>query len=225
MTYLKVRNVFPEPSTTYYKHTNIFCTFCILGPKVEHFEKITPLDVFMKYIDTDVVDNILFQTNLYANHRERNFPPLSREEFYGFLTINFIMGYHELPSLSHYWKADQDLALPILSSTLPRNRFAQILSSLHLADSEAVPNNINDKLYKVRPLISAMNANYVKLYNVSQILSIDESMILFKGRHSIKQYCPKKPITRGINFGCELTWTGILVGSMLIKEKTLRNLG
>ncbi len=32
-----------------------------------------------------------------------------------------------------------------------------------------------------------MNNNYVKLYNLSRRQSIDESMILFKGRHSIKQ--------------------------------------
>ena len=31
----------------------------------------------------------------------------------------------------------------------------------------------------------------------SKIFSIDESMILFKGRHSIKQYNPMKPIKRG----------------------------
>ena len=93
------------------------------------------------------------------------------------------MGYHELSSLTNYWKADQDLAVPIVSSTLPRNRFTQILSNLHVADNTSIPDGNNEKLYKVRPLISAMNANYVKLYNVSQKLSIDESMILFKGRH------------------------------------------
>ena len=214
LTYLKVRNVSlngTESSITYCKHTNIFCTFYLLGLKVEHFDKTTPLDVFLKYIDTDVVDNILFQTNLYVNQRERNFPPLSREEFYGFLGINLIMGYHELPSLSDYWKADQDLAVPIVSSTLPRNRFAQILSNLHLADNEAIPNNNNnDKLYKVRSFISAMNANYVKLYNVSQNLSIDESMILFKGRHSIKQYCPKKPIKRGYKLWMQADMDGYI---------------
>jgi hypothetical protein len=42
-----------------------------------------------------------------------------------------------------------------------------------------------------------MNNNYVKLYNLSRRQSIDESMILFKGRHSIKQYNPMKPIKRG----------------------------
>ena len=168
-----------------------------LGSKDEYFDQISPSDVFLKYFDTDMVDDILFQTNLYANQRERNFAPFNQEEFYGFLGINLIMGYHELISLADYWKADQDLAVPIVSSTLPRNRFTQILSNLHVADNTSIPDGNNDKLYKVRPLISAMNANYVKLYNVSQKLSIDESMILFKCRHSIKQYCPKKPIKRG----------------------------
>ena len=50
---------------------------------------------------------------------------------------------------------------------------------------------------KVRPLITAMNNNYMQLYNVSRKVSIDESMILYKGRHSIKQYNPMKPIKRG----------------------------
>jgi hypothetical protein len=93
------------------------------------------------------------------------------------------LGYHELPSLTNYWKADQDLAVPIFSSTLPRNRFTQILSNLHVADNTSIPDGNNEKLYKVRPLISATNANYVQLYNVSQKLSIDESMILFRCRH------------------------------------------
>jgi len=52
-------------------------------------------------------------------------------------------------------------------------------------------------LYKIRPLADSLNGNFLKLYDASRYLSIDESMILFKGRHSIKQYNPKKPIKRG----------------------------
>ena len=37
----------------------------------------------------------------------------------------------------------------------------------------------------------------MKLYNVSRQVSIDESMILFKGRSSLKQYNPMKPVKRG----------------------------
>ena len=123
--------------------------------------------------------------------------PISQREMYGFLGINIVMGYHKLPSWTDYWKGDQDLSVPFVSSVLPRNRFSQILGNLHIYDNHAIPEGNKDKLLKVRPLITAMNNNYMQLYNVSRKVSIDESMILYKGRHSIKQYNPMKPIKRG----------------------------
>ena len=123
--------------------------------------------------------------------------PISRQEMYGFLGINIVIGYHKLPSSTDYWKGDQDLSVPFVSSVLPRNRFSQILGNLHIYDNHAIPEGNKDKLLKVRPLITAMNNNYMQLYNVSRKVSIDESMILYKGRHSIKQYNPMKPIKRG----------------------------
>ena len=35
------------------------------------------------------------------------------------------------------------------------------------------------------------------MYNPHRDISIDEAMIKFKGRSSMKQYMPKKPIKRG----------------------------
>ena len=46
-------------------------------------------------------------------------------------------------------------------------------------------------------LIESLNSRYVKLYNISKQVSIDESMILFQGITSLKQYNPIKPIKRG----------------------------
>ena len=162
------------------------------GPNMECFSEChTPADVFFQYLDTDTVDNIVFQTNLYINQRERRVAPITRQEFYGFVGINMIMSYHKLPSWTDYWSNDPDMSVPFVASTMTRDRFGQILSNLHVNDDN------QDKLYKLRPLIEAMNTNYVKLYSVSRRQSIDESMILFKGRHSIKQYNPMKPIKRG----------------------------
>ena len=60
-----------------------------------------------------------------------------------------------------------------------------------------MPDDNKDKLYKLHPFISKLNDNFVKLYNASKKVSIDESMTLFKGRSSLKQYNPKKPIKKG----------------------------
>ena len=108
-----------------------------------------------------------------------------------------IMGYHELPSWTDYWSCDPNVSVPFASSALPRNRFFQILSNIHVNDNASVPNNNTDKLYKLRPFINPLYSNFVKVYNVSRRVSVDESMVLFKGRSSLKQYNPMKPIKRG----------------------------
>ena len=106
------------------------------------------------------------------------------------------MGYHKLTSWLNYWKFDPDLSVPFVSSVISRLRFGQILWNLHVNDNSAIPPENKDKLYKLRPLITCLKENYVKLYDASRYLSVDEIMILFKRRSSIKQYNPKKPVKR-----------------------------
>ena len=171
---------------------------CPEGPNIEYFSNChTPTDVFSQFLNTEIVDNIVFQTNLYITQKQRNVSPITREEFYGFVGINMLMSYHKLPSWTHYCNTDPDLNVPFVSTVMTRDRFGQILANLHVNDNAAIPDGNKDKLYKLRPLIDMMNKNYVKLYNVCQRLSVDESMILFKDRHSIKQYNPMKPIKHG----------------------------
>ena len=123
--------------------------------------------------------------------------PISRQEMYGFLGINIVIGYHILPSWTDYWKGKEDLSVPFVSLALPGDTFSQILGNLHIYGNHAIPEGNKDKLLKVRPLITAMNDNYMQVYNVSRKVRINESMILYKGRHSIKQYNPMKPIKHG----------------------------
>ena len=79
-----------------------------------------------------------------------------------------VISYHKLPSWTDYLKSDDDLSVPLVSSTMTRNRFAQILANLHINDNASVPENNQDKLYKLRPLIVTLNENFVRYYNVSR---------------------------------------------------------
>jgi hypothetical protein len=54
-----------------------------------------------------------------------------------------------------------------------------------------------DKLHKIRPLLDSVNSNSQAQYDLHREVSIDEAMVLFKGRSYFKQYMPKKPIKRG----------------------------
>ncbi|CAK6983053.1 piggyBac transposable element-derived protein 2-like isoform X1, partial [Scomber scombrus] len=56
--------------------------------------------------------------------------------------------------------------------------------------------NSSDRLFKIRPLIDALLPKFQALPQ-DQMLSIDEQMVPFKGRSSLKQYIPKKPYKWG----------------------------
>ncbi len=75
-------------------------------------------------------------------------------------------------------------------------RFELILRFLHLNDSSRQPQRGDpdfDKLYKIQPFMKLLIQNFKNNYIPYQHLSIDESMISYKGRLSFIQYLPKKP--------------------------------
>ena len=77
-------------------------------------------------------------------------------------------------------------------------RFELLLRFLHLNDSQRQPQRGEagfDRLYKIRPLL---DQTFKTSYTPSQYISIDESMISYKGRLSFLQYLPKKPHKWGL---------------------------
>nr|CAH7713910.1 unnamed protein product [Callosobruchus chinensis] len=144
---------------------------------------------------------ITFQSNLYSVQKNKHLN-LTEKELLKFIGINFFMSYHQLPNWKHYWSRSPDLGLPIVTNAMSRNRFEQILSNLHCNDNTLLPANNRDKLYKLRPLITELNKSFHILYTPTREMSVDESMILFKGRSSIKQYNPMKPVKRGYKIWC-----------------------
>ena len=99
------------------------------------------------------------------------------------------------PSRS-YWSKSWPFSSDNFSSLMSSRRFELILRFLHLNDSETQPQRGApgfDKLYKIRPLLNMLVESFKDCYTPSQFLSVDESMISFKGRLSFLQYLPKKP--------------------------------
>lgn len=117
---------------------------------------------------------------------------LTKEELLVFIGINQLMRYHVLPSWRHYWNTSADLHVSLVADSMTRDRFDAILSNLHIVDNSLLSSENRDKLFKLRPLINTANETFSRLYHGTRELSVDESMILFKGRSSLKQYNPMK---------------------------------
>ncbi|CAG5054386.1 unnamed protein product [Parnassius apollo] len=110
------------------------------------------------------------------------------------------MGIHVLPNISLNWSSDPMFRVAEIANVMTVKRFKKVLANLHLNDNSQVPKRGEegyDKLYKIRPMIKILNTAFQSGGVCSSSQSIDECMIKFKGRSTLKQYMPKKPIKRG----------------------------
>lgn len=119
--------------------------------------------------------------------------------------MSILMAIHKVAELQHYWSSDPLLSVPTISNVMPSKRAKKIIKSIHVNDnSKNLPRTDphHDKLHKVCPLIDDLNKSISVAYSSSNCVSVDESMIPFKGRSSLRQYMPMKPIKRGYKVWC-----------------------
>ena len=110
-----------------------------------------------------------------------------------------------LPNFVDYWNPDSIFNQLDIVKGMSQNRFEQLCGRLHFNDNSLVPAHGTpryDRLYKIRPVLDSICEKSLRLYNPGKKLTVDEAMVKFKGRSSIKQYQPLKPIKRGFKVWC-----------------------
>ena len=113
-----------------------------------------------------------------------------------FLAIIINMGLIDIPKLADYWKTSWESYVPYFGKVMSRNRFQSILSFLHA--SHTPPGCIPKKIDKVKMFLDCLFPKFQMLYNPSENISIDETMIGHRGRFGAIQYMPQKPTKWGI---------------------------
>ena len=141
-------------------------------------------------------DLIVEQTILYAN-RDKNMHNFKTDqnEMKKFLGLIIISGYHSLPSENDYWSTADDMIMPIFSSTMSKDRFRLMKRYLHIADNSSLAQS---KVAKILPLYELLKKKNCLQFGIfHQFLSIDESMVPYRGIHSARQYIKNKPVKFG----------------------------
>ncbi|XP_049799919.1 piggyBac transposable element-derived protein 3-like [Schistocerca nitens] len=87
-----------------------------------------------------------------------------------------------------YWKTTN--RIPAVADVMSRSRWEQLKLGLHFNDNETIDQA--DTLYKIRPFLEPLVENFRRI-PMSEKLSVDEQMIPFKGRHTLKNYVKNKP--------------------------------
>ena len=110
------------------------------------------------------------------------------------------MEYRKLTPYRDYWSSHSNFSTTIVCQTMSRNTFTKILSNIHFADNTKIPPKTSSKYSKtftVDEFPNSLMKNFKTNYNLDENVSIDESMVKFKGRSSLKQYLPLKPTKHG----------------------------
>jgi hypothetical protein len=144
--------------------------------------------------ETDMPSSFLGGVNYPASHK-----PVTEEELYIVLDLFMPMGIIQKPTLRTYFITRRVISTPGFGGVITRDRFELICKFLHFTDDESFnyfqgPN----KLFKIFPVMSHLCNGFQEKYLPNQDISTDESLTLWKGCLSFKQYLPLKASKFGI---------------------------
>ncbi|KAJ8944292.1 hypothetical protein NQ314_009508 [Rhamnusium bicolor] len=117
------------------------------------------------------------------------------EEMKKFVGLLSHMGTVRINRINDYWKKHYLFNFSIFATFMSRNRFLLILRSLHFENMENQPRT---QMGKILPLVNFFNNKMKVVYYPNKELSIDESMVLWRGRLKFRQYIKGKRHKFGI---------------------------
>lgn len=168
-----------------------------------------PIEYFQDLFTTDYLDDMVYQTNLYARQKNVNSPfQIDRHEMMVFIGIILYMGVCILPSIEDYW-AMQTRVVQVAES-MSSKRFKLIRSLLHFNNNENI-RGTTDRFFKVRPLFAAITRQFLKVKE-TPTQSIDEVMVSYKGTRAgtLRQYIQTKPDKWGFKLFCRASIDGFI---------------
>lgn len=177
----------------------------------------SPIEIFELFVDEDMVEHFVSETKKYAIFKNCPDPQISADDIRTFIAILIVSGYDVKPSKRHYWDSGLDMKNCMISESMRRDRFVQIMRFIHCADNTAL--NPADKGYKLRPLMDILKRNCLQHFVPQEHLDFDESMIKYYGRHNCKQFIRGKPIRFGFKMWCLNSSDGYLVNFDLYQGK------
>ena len=169
-------------------------TLPFLGPDLPHpIDILSPFQYFKKIFGDDLMETVVHETNLYSAEKNINKPlnvtEKEMEQWIGLLCFFSIV---RLPNTKMHWCRSLYPLCDIAGDIMSRDRFEAIKSSFHLVDNAILDGSGNDKFCKVRPMIDYLRNKFQTLPKIQNVC-VDEQLVPFKGRLSVKQYIPNKP--------------------------------
>lgn len=152
------------------------------------------IDYFRYFFDENIMATLVEQSNLYSVQKNPNKPlNLTVKELEQYFGICIGMSVYDLHRTRLYWA--KNTRIDKIANVMSRDRWEQIKSNLHCNDNTQMrPQNDpnKDRLFKIRPLVDSMQDKFRSIPKY-EYLCVDEQIVPYKGKSSLKMYNPKKP--------------------------------
>ena len=166
------------------------------------------------------VENLVKNTNEYTDKVINAFRPLQRrytwnnwknvdvDEMKKFIGIIFSMGIITLPAYKKYWSTNILYKNEHFPSAVSRERFKTIIRFFNFGKK---PHFENDRLSNIWMILDHLSDVMRELVTSEKNLSIDESMMLWRGKLVFSQYITNKHHKYGIKFYKLCTYDGLVL--------------
>lgn len=162
------------------------------------------LSYFQLFFDDLLINMLVTETNRFAQQSQssstKQWSPVTVAEIQIFLAIKILQGIIQKPVERMYWTSSEIFETPIFSKLISFGRYCEIKKNLHFSDNENynAETHPNPRLNKIWPVFDYINKKCSSLYIPERDITIDESLMLYKGRLSWIQYIPLKRARFGI---------------------------
>lgn len=160
------------------------------------------LQFFEHFVDDDLIDHIVEETNQYADQKNRSiWHPMTSAELRVFLGLIILQSVVKKPEIRQYWSKNPLLVTPFFPKCISNKRFEEINQNLYFYNNEDfdAATHPNPKLHKIWPIYEKLSTKFRDAITPERHITIDESLLLYKGRLGwIKLDIPLKRARFGI---------------------------
>ena len=197
----------PQPSS---KYAPMIVPF--RSPQAEEtliMTKQTPFSLFSLFFSFNLCETIAKNTNLKASKEysrttkyQRLWHDTVASEIGAFVGILLYMGYAQMPRITDYWNTNPQLAIhEMVIQAMGLKRWEQLkrfFKVSNLYEDEKIDTRGSDWWKKLEPLATNFRKASRKYWIPGSHLSVDEQLILFKGRSCHTMQIPTK--AAGVGF-------------------------
>ena len=161
----------------------------------------TPLQFLQLFLTKELLLYLMAETVDYAHYMRYDVGMTLSYKWGGcnladmaqYLGLVIFFGLLPAADVRNYWRRHYFMATPNVPALMPRDRFLALDRYFHAFNRRALPRGQDDRLLLVRPVMEYLRRRCKEVVIPTKNLSLDEGMMPYKGRLSIKVYNSKKP--------------------------------